>query len=161
MEPNQINQSAVDSRPGGDLVFRDTSKKSKGMAIGMILLALLAVGGIGFGVWTMMDGNSQKEQLNGKISDLESEIVQKNDKISELETKNSSSSVQQQQEYLDEGQGEFTIIEIGDCIMDSGTVEDGVKSNEILKCRATTSSGEGIFAWDSDSNRLRFVLESD
>ena len=158
MEPSQVTN--INERPGGDLVFRDTSKKSKGMIIGMVVLALLATGGIGFGVWTMMDGNSQKEQLNGKISDLESEIVQKNDKISELGSKNSSSSVQQQQEYLDEGQGEFTIIEIGDCIMDSGTVEDGVKNNEILKCRATTSNGEGIFTWDSDSNRLRFVLES-
>ncbi len=158
MEPSQVTN--INERPGGDLVFRDTSKKSKGMIIGMVVLALLATGGIGFGVWAMMDGNSQKEQLNGKISDLESEIVQKNDKISELESKNSSSSVQQQQEYLDEGQGEFTIIEIGDCIMDSGTVEDGVKNNEILKCRATTSNGEGIFTWDSDSNRLRFVLES-
>ena len=158
MEPSQVTN--INERPGGDLVFRDTSKKSKGMIIGMVVLALLATGGIGFGVWAMMDGNSQKEQLNGKISDLESEIVQKNDKISELGSKNSSSSVQQQQEYLDEGQGEFTIIEIGDCIMDSGTVEDGVKNNEILKCRATTSNGEGIFTWDSDSNRLRFVLES-
>ena len=73
MEPNQINQSAVDSRPGGDLVFRDTSKKSKGMAIGMILLALLAVGGIGFGVWAMMDGNAQKKQLNLQITDLETQ----------------------------------------------------------------------------------------
>lgn len=159
MNPNQtIN---VDQRPGSDIVFRDKPSKSKGMIAGMVVLALLAVGGIGFGVWAMMDGNSQKEQLNGKISDLESEIVQKNDKISELESKSSSSSVQQQQEYLDEGQGEFTIIEIGDCIMDSGTVEDGAKNNEILKCRATTSNGEGIFTWDSDSNRLRFVLESD
>ena len=52
-----------------DVVFAD-KPKGNGMLLGMILLGVLAVGGIGFGVWTMMDGNSQKEQLNLQISAL-------------------------------------------------------------------------------------------
>ena len=57
------------SSPKDDIVFAD-KPKSNGMLLGMILLGILAVGGIGFGVWTMMDGNSQKEQLNSQISAL-------------------------------------------------------------------------------------------
>ena len=158
MEPNQNNQD-VEPVSNSDIVFRDKPKMNKGVIVGMVCLALLAVGGISFGVWAMLDGDQQKERLNSKISDLESEIVQKDDKISELEEKNSSSSTQQQ-EYSDEEQRGFTIIEIGDCIMDSGTVEGGVKGNEILKCQAITSDGEGIFAWDSDSEQLRFIPKS-
>lgn len=45
-------------------------KKSNGMLIGFILCIVLAIGGIGFGVWMMMDGNTQKDSLNKQISDL-------------------------------------------------------------------------------------------
>lgn len=45
-------------------------KKSKGMVLGLILLALLAAGGIGFGVWAMMDGNSQVAKKDATIKDL-------------------------------------------------------------------------------------------
>ena len=45
-------------------------KKGKGMFYGMILLAILAAGGIGFGVWAMLSGNQQAESLNSQIADL-------------------------------------------------------------------------------------------
>lgn len=45
-------------------------KKGKGMVLGLILLALLAAGGIGFGVWAMMDGNSQVAKKDATIKDL-------------------------------------------------------------------------------------------
>lgn len=61
MEPNQsINN---------DIVFRDNTKRSKGMVAGMIILALLAIGGIGFGVWAMMDGNQKVAELNKQLAD--------------------------------------------------------------------------------------------
>lgn len=58
----------------------EPKKNGKGMLIGMILFALLAVGGIGFGVWAMMDGNSQTKTLNSQIADLKktnSELMEK------------------------------------------------------------------------------------
>ena len=45
-------------------------KSGKGMMIAVALLALVALGGIGFGVWAMMDGNSQTKTLNDQISSL-------------------------------------------------------------------------------------------
>ena len=63
-------------------------KKGKGMVLGMICLGLLAVGGIGFGVWAMLDGNSQKESLNSQISDLKqqnNELLDQMNKASESE----------------------------------------------------------------------------
>ncbi|MBQ3352995.1 hypothetical protein IJG89_01425 [Candidatus Saccharibacteria bacterium] len=49
-------------------------KNSKGMLYGLILCAILAVGGIGFGVWAMMDGETQKSGLNEQISTLKAQI---------------------------------------------------------------------------------------
>lgn len=36
--------------PGGDIVFNNKPKKNKGMVTGLIILAMLATGGIAFGV---------------------------------------------------------------------------------------------------------------
>ena len=49
-------------------------KKNKMMLYGMIVLAVLAVGGIGFGIWAMVDGNIQKAQLNSQIAVLNERI---------------------------------------------------------------------------------------
>ena len=38
-----------------DIVFSDKSRRGSGMMIGMIVLALLAAGGIGFGVWAYLE----------------------------------------------------------------------------------------------------------
>lgn len=68
---SRVNSPTV-SNPSikDDVVFTNKPKKNKGMILGMVLFGLLAVGGIGFGVWTMMDGNAQKEALNSQISAL-------------------------------------------------------------------------------------------
>ena len=49
-------------------------KKGKGTFYGMILLAILAIGGIGFGVWAMMDGNAQKTKFEEQISTMRQTI---------------------------------------------------------------------------------------
>ena len=67
------------------VVFQDKHKKNNTMLLGMILLVILAIGGIGFGVWEMMDANSQKEQLNSQITVLR-------DQINEMQEKTSSDS---------------------------------------------------------------------
>ena len=71
--------SPVEANPPvkDNAVFTNKPKKNKGMILGMVLLGFLAVGGIGFGVWAMMDGNAQKEQLNSQISVLK----EQNDKL--------------------------------------------------------------------------------
>ena len=79
MEPSQVTN--INERPGEDLVFRDTSKKSKGMIVGMVVLALLATGGIGFGVWAMMNGNAKVEQLNSQVDSLKRQNSELQDKV--------------------------------------------------------------------------------
>ena len=64
MQPNnsEIDNNISSSASNNDVVFRDRPQKKTGMIIGMICLALLAIGGIGFGVWAYLSGN-QKEVL--------------------------------------------------------------------------------------------------
>ncbi len=69
--------------PKKDNMFENTPKKSNGMLIGLILCLILAIGGIGFGVWAMMDGNQQKEQLNQQISTLKKQNSELMDKTSD------------------------------------------------------------------------------
>lgn len=56
------------------------------MFIGMIMCAVLAAGGIGFGVWTVVDGNTQKDNLNKQISTLKAQNSELIGQIVELES---------------------------------------------------------------------------
>ena len=62
--------------PGSDVVFKDKPKKNKGMIIGMISLAFLAAGGIGFGVWAYLDGNSRVTKKDEQISELQNQLAE-------------------------------------------------------------------------------------
>lgn len=70
-EPNMMTQGV------------SAKKKGKGAILGMILLGILAVGGISFGVWEMLDANTQKEQLNSQISTLKQQNNELQGKLSE------------------------------------------------------------------------------
>ncbi len=64
---------AQSPKPSGDLVFRDKPKKNIGMIVGMIILAMLAAGGIGFGVWAYLSSSQKEAELNSKIAELQSQ----------------------------------------------------------------------------------------
>ena len=81
MQPN-ANSNMMNSapqttpiNPGGDIVFNNKPKKNKGMVTGLIILAMLATGGIAFGVWAYLDGNQKTANLNNQISDLKSQLA--------------------------------------------------------------------------------------
>lgn len=68
-----------------------SKKGGKGSLIAMVFFAILAVGGVGFGVWSMMDKDSQVDALNktvsdlkGKNNELEMQIETLNDTITNL-----------------------------------------------------------------------------
>ena len=109
MEPNQAVGNAPTpapastpastpvSAPEENMMAQGVSekKKGKGAIYGMILLAILAAGGIGFGVWAMMDGNAQKEQLQEQINALKAvnnQLQEKIDSSSKGEQSNTNSS---------------------------------------------------------------------
>ena len=54
----------------GPSVVEGKGGKKTGWIIGLVLMALIAAGGVGFGVWAWMDGNTQKDALNEQISSL-------------------------------------------------------------------------------------------
>ena len=79
---NQNSETTGNIKPSNDVVFQDVpAKKSSktGIILGFVLLALIAAGGVGFGVWAMMDGQTQREQLTVKIEDLQKQ----NDELKE------------------------------------------------------------------------------
>lgn len=80
------------SSPKDDVVFAD-KPKSNGMLLGMILLGILAVGGIGFGVWTMMDGDSQKEALNIQVDTLKQQVNELQEKTNNTTTVTSDTEI--------------------------------------------------------------------
>ena len=96
MEPNQSANStrsmastpvvvpsvpAESSRSSNDVVFQDQPKKNMGMILTIVLLVLLAAGGIGFGVWAMMDGNAQVAKKDEQIADLNRQLAEKSQTV--------------------------------------------------------------------------------
>ena len=62
-----------------------TKKSNKGMAFCMALLAILAVAGICFGVWTMMDKDQQVKTLNDQITTLRAQNNELQEQIIDLQ----------------------------------------------------------------------------
>ena len=68
--------------PGSMVAEPKAPKKGHGMLVGLILCLLLAAGGVGFGVWAWMDGNTQKDTLNSQIAELKKQNNELRDKLS-------------------------------------------------------------------------------
>ena len=58
---------------GGSSAYEKPKKKGNAMGLGMVLMAIAVLCGVGFGVWTMMDAETQKKELNSQISTLRQE----------------------------------------------------------------------------------------
>ena len=91
--PEQVMTEQVTVAEAGPVVLEPEKpkKKSNGMLLGLILCLLLAAGGIGFGVWTMMDGNTQKENFEKQITSLNSQISNLQEQLNS--SKNNSTDV--------------------------------------------------------------------
>ena len=168
------NASVGSSKPGSDVVFQDKPKKNMGVILTIVLLVLLAAGGIGFGVWAMMDGNSQVAKKDEQISVLKKQNSELQDKVTEMEeasSKNESEVIEEQNQNEETGgqidierteetsnEEGYRVISIGDCFFDGGAAIGGIN---MLKCEAETSLGKGKFVWDSERNELFFALPND
>jgi hypothetical protein len=62
-EPVQSTPTPMQAAPA-------PKKKSSATMLSIVLLLILALGGIGFGVWAFMDKNDQVDKLNKQIQDL-------------------------------------------------------------------------------------------
>ena len=65
---------------GGSVVEGKGGKKT-GWILAIVFLLIVAAGGVGFGVWAMMDGNAQKDVLNSQISALKQQNSELQDKL--------------------------------------------------------------------------------
>jgi uncharacterized protein HemX len=83
VQDNVAAGSVIEPAAGGNMMADGGEKKKggNGMLYGMILCAVLAIGGIGFGVWAMMDGNSQKNSYEEQISALKKQNNELQEKI--------------------------------------------------------------------------------
>lgn len=139
MQPNNINTEmpTTPMNPGDNLVFRDKPKKNTGMIVGMVILAVLAAGGIGFGVWAYLSGNQKNTELNNKISDLNSQITTLNDEINNAANDSVS-------------------LEIGDCTYTAATEGSGAT----VQCAALLNEDAGTITYDSTSNMMQFMYNT-
>ncbi len=68
---SEVNQNLSDN----EIVHNDGAQGTSGrkinkMMVGMIALGVIAVSGIGFGIWAMVSSSSQREQYESKINTL-------------------------------------------------------------------------------------------
>lgn len=75
------NAAAGKASQNDNVVFQDKPKKNTGMILGMVVLGILAIGGVGFGIWAMMDGNARVDELNKQIK---ASKVQDNDLLNKI-----------------------------------------------------------------------------
>ena len=77
-EQDAIERAAVKQ---AELVNYEKNKANKGLLFGLILCLILAIGGIGFGVYEMIDGNAKVDKLNKQNNALQ---VQNNELAEKL-----------------------------------------------------------------------------
>lgn len=82
MQPDQDIQNNIKVAEKTEI----KEKSSKGMLFGLILCAVLAVGGIGFGVWAMIDGNTRTDSLNSQITSLREQNSNLLDQVGDIVT---------------------------------------------------------------------------
>ena len=81
-EQNVVTIGVAGSASGENMMAAGGKKKSNGMLYGMILCAVLAIGGIGFGVWAMVDGSQQRGVLDKQIGDLKKQNSELSEQLS-------------------------------------------------------------------------------
>lgn len=157
----------------------NTSKSSdgKGWKIATIIASVVAVCGIGFGVYGIMQGS----QKDGQIADLKTEINDKTTEIEELEAE--MSNLDNKTEEIVNGvetttisdaaeqtvsdndsetaaillgavldkNGDRTVFKVGDCTADGPSV----------KCPVTVDGKDALISYNSSDSILRLSLPND
>lgn len=182
--PQPATAALVKETPKKDNLFENAPKKrGKGMVIGLVICILLATAGTAFGVWTMMDSKSQKDNLNEQISTLKAQNNTLQSTIDELqaeikEYQNNKSKNENQVDIVDvelpePGEAQTEIIEgvfyvknqMGDIVaMDDSaefieivTCDSGTAdASAPLVCDVMTATGEGKFIYNYKDGTLTY-----
>ncbi len=82
VEPNPVEQAlAEEPAPAPVPMGAPVKKSGKGAIYGMIFFAILAIAGIGFGVYMMMENNNQKSSYESQITNLKKQNNELLDKL--------------------------------------------------------------------------------
>lgn len=137
MQPEQNIMSNVLDNPK-DATSLKKSKKKNSMMIGMVLLATLAVCGIGFGVWAMLRGEQRVVKLNEQITELNNNIAERDERITQLENSGTA--------------------EEGDGGADEGSI-NGDNVNPVLPKSNNPDSVDRVFFVSDGNPRVRILVE--
>ena len=159
-------------------VVDDKKKNGNGLKIATAIACVVAICGVGFGVYGMM----QSAQKDSQISDLKVEVNDKLVKINELETKISNLDGEKEEvaintetittnpdvasqesssnssetaaillgTMLDKNDSR-TVFKVGDCTADGPSV----------KCPVTVDGKDGLISYNSNDSMLRLSLPND
>ena len=173
MEPTtlQNNTSPVTSP--------EKQQKPKALVITTVVCAALAVAGIAFGIYALLDSNQKANQisaLKNDITEKEATIAKLEDDFSILEAKTSTTTeiddtTETEAVTETDTNGESAAIaliselddtdsnkvyKIGECTADSGTAASAHFS---LKCHVTIAGKDALISYhDGDNNILRLSL---
>lgn len=78
----RVPEDAGPTFDNGPSVVGSKGGRKTGWVLAIILLLLIAAGGVGFGVWAYMDGNNAKNSLNAQITELQQQNAELQDELS-------------------------------------------------------------------------------
>ena len=172
MEPNRNNNVSDSSTSGSDdVVFSNKPKPSKGMIVALVCAIALAVGGIGFGVWAMMDGSIQKEQLNSQISTLTAQSNELREQLDETIEKDEdtvfwpATLVHSDNKIymINDSDKVVAVLEVPMVIQgiigcSAAVTEDGADNN--LVCAGVSNTGQEFgFSYNTDDGTLELAVD--
>ena len=173
--PNSSAATSISSSNPAPITSPSKPSKPKALIATTVICAILAVAGIGFGVYGMLDANQKSQQT----SDLKTDIANKNTTITELESTisdlkaksekietveiaesattptNPEPTVREEDNTIAVVLGDKlaenetrTVFKIGECTADGPSV----------KCPITTAKGDALISYNSNDSFLRFTL---
>lgn len=133
-------------------------RKHQWMAVALVVCVILAIGGIGFGIWAMTSNSAEASRLNSEIASLKSQNADLTEKVAQLEANNETSIEAKAWKSTELQNGVFYVLgENGEVVAQSDantpTVNEVVEcessdDNTVLTCSVETSEGEGWFLYD-------------
>lgn len=172
----RVPEDAGPTFDNGPSIVGSKGGRKTGWVLAIILLLLIAAGGVGFGVWAWMDGNAQKNTLNEQISNLKKQnnelqnenttlkenikvyesAMSKNARVTILEIDETKSldrdgakaEIIDEKFYIKDSNGEEIIHDDVTVVTEIISCESkSVENDSPLTCKVSTPYGQGKFTY--------------
>lgn len=147
-------------------------KSNTGMLLGMIFLAIVAIAGVGFGVWTMLDKNQQVGTLNEQIDSLKNQNSDLRSQIEDLQQQSNSTDfyeilppewgtatavVENNFFTIKNAKGEVYLQDEENPVVEIISCDSGTAAPTPMTCIVKTANGEAKFIYDFDEHSLEYI----